>query len=276
MNRASAKATSASGAMKRAGLRPAIGVDDTRRIRADPRRGGCSGERPGLLAQALRLGARGVARARPPAASWALAIERDALTSPPARPGCERGRQAGDAAALGADAGEQERGVRHQLAHAREVLRGGRAGDRADRGEAGLGSRPRRPPRRAPASRSHSGPPAASSRSNRSAAPGLEVRTSTKAPAPAACAASTNGASASRPSSGLSVTASAPRPGAGAERRVEPGEDGLGVGARAGVDVAALGVGDHEQALGAGVADGRPPARASRGSRGARSRRAAA
>ena len=53
------------------------------------------------------------------------------------------------------------------------------------------------------------------------------------------------------------MTASAPRPGARAVRRVDPAEDRLRVGARAAGDVAALGVGDHQQALRAGVGDGR-------------------
>ena len=123
MNSASAKATSASGARKRAGLRPAIAIDDTRGVRADPARArGAQPSAQASLAEPLGLGARGLggrAAARPRARS---AIERDALTRPPARPGAKAGASVRDAAALRADAGQQERRVRHQLAHAREVL----------------------------------------------------------------------------------------------------------------------------------------------------------
>ena len=50
-----------------------------------------SAERPGLARAAARPRRARRRRARPPPASWALAIERDALTSPPARPGANAG-----------------------------------------------------------------------------------------------------------------------------------------------------------------------------------------
>ena len=93
-------------------------------------------------------------------------------------------------------------------------------------------------------------------RSWTSAAPGFEVRTRTNSPAPLARAAATNGASESRPSSGLTVTASAREAVDLAERRRRAAEERLGVGGGGDVDVAALGVGEHEQARVAGVRDG--------------------
>ena len=184
----------------------------------------------------------------PPLLSWAFTIEREAAISPAGGVGREGRREVVDGAALGAHAGQQEDRVRHQLAQA---ARAGRAGSRrSPRRRATARTRPRR---RAPssstirASRSCSGAPSGS-RSWRSAAPGLEVRTSTKQPAPAAAAASTSGSSASRPSSGLAVKASAPRPGDRAERRRRRADERLRVGRGGDRHVAALAVGDHEQA----------------------------
>ena len=105
------------------------------------------------------------------------------------------------------------------------------------------------------ARRSCSGSPGAG-RSWRSAAPGLLVRTRAKTPAPAAAAASTSGSSASPPSSGLAVKASAPSPGTGAPGRRRLADQRLGVGGGGDRHVAALAVGDHQQAgLGRGLAD---------------------
>ena len=89
-------------------------------------------QRPRRLAQALGLARARRAAGAPPCARGRAAIEREALTSPPARPGGERRREVLDAAALRADARQQERRARHELAHARDVLGRGRADDGAD------------------------------------------------------------------------------------------------------------------------------------------------
>ena len=81
-----------------------------------------------------------------------------------------------------------------------------------------------------------------------SAAPGLEVLTSTKIPAPAPAATASSGSSESAPSSGLSgrrIGAEARDLAPGSRRRAE---EGVGVGGGADGDVAALAVGDDEQA----------------------------
>ena len=75
-----AKAISAMGARNRAGLRRAIGP-------------AILSEAPGLLAQALGLGAGGFGR-RAARLRCALAIEREAVTRPPARPGANAGASA--------------------------------------------------------------------------------------------------------------------------------------------------------------------------------------
>ena len=98
--------------------------------------------------------------------------------------------------------------------------------------------------------------PPASARSSTSAAPGLEVRTSTNTPAPAARAPSTSGCSESTPSSGLAVNASAPQALDLAERRRRRPDERLRVGRGGDRDVAALAVGEHEQAALARVGDG--------------------
>ncbi len=71
---------------------------------------------------------------------------REALTSPPARPGANAGRERLDVAALRAHPREQERRARHELAHAREVLGDSRAGDGADVGQARLAQAARAEP----------------------------------------------------------------------------------------------------------------------------------
>ena len=132
MNRASAKATSASGARKRAGLRPAIGTDDTRRFGRNRRR---QASAHAGFAQALRLGPRGVRRG---GAGGLVRVRDRARRADQAggAAGRERRREVGDGPALRADARQEERRVRHQLAHAGEVLRHGRAGHGADLGRA--------------------------------------------------------------------------------------------------------------------------------------------
>ena len=85
--------------------------------------------------------------------------------------------------------------------------------------------------------------------------PGSRCGRARSTPAPAVAAASSSGSSASRPSSGLAVKASAPRPAHRAERARRLADQRLRVGARRDRHVAALAVGDHEQAV---VARARP------------------
>ena len=247
MKRATAKATSASGARNRAGLRWAIGAMIAA---AQAARVGLQGERPGRGAQPLGLGARrprrgfagllvGVRdRARGgDEAAGAAGRERRRRASRRRRPGRRR-RAAGTACAASARA-------------CGEVLGRGGAGDGADVGESG-GARLGRARRRA-RERSHSGSPPPSARSIRSAAPGFEVRTSTNTPAPARAALDQR-LERVAPRSGLAVSASTPRPGT-AERRRRAAGQRLRVGGRRHRDVAALAVGEHEQAGGARVRD---------------------
>ncbi len=149
--------------------------------------------------------------------------------------------------------------------------------------------RPRRPSRSGPrvageplgeavdsaASRSCSGRSGAG-RSWTSAAPGLLVRTSAKTPAPAAAAASTQRlerVDAEQRVGGEGVGAEA---GNRAPRSRRLADQRLPVGGGGDRDVAALAVGDHQQAGLAGRRAGARPAPPSPGRRGARSRRAGA
>ena len=127
------------------------------RVRAAPaprssgRRGGR--ERPGGRPQALapRRARRPRGRPAPPAASsWARTMDRDAVTRPPARPGREGRGEVLHAAALRADAGQQEGGARHQLA---QRGRGARARSRRRRRRRRTAARRRRPARPAPPTR---------------------------------------------------------------------------------------------------------------------------
>ena len=201
------------------------------------------------------------------AGSAAPATLREAVTSADARAG-EGRAEIVDGAALRADAGQQQDRTRHQLAQAGEEARLGRADDGARAAQlAGPGEpvgESRRPWR---AIRSCRGTPSAS-RSSRSAAPAFEVRTRTKTPAPAAAARSTNGSSESAPSSGFTVAASAPRPRDRAPRGLGGAEERVAVGGGADRHVAALAVGDHQQARVAGrlgdLLQRRPAGRAER------------
>ena len=85
-------------------------------------------------------------------------------------------------------------------------------------------------------------PPVREGASWMSPAPAFDVRTSRKMPAPCRRQAARNGSIESRPRNGLTVSASA---SGGAPARLE---EGGGVRACGGADVAALAVGDHEQA----------------------------
>ena len=85
------KATSASGARKRAGLRPAIGTMIAA-AQATDLTAQASAQR--LLAQPLGLGAGRVGGRLRRSATCASAIEREALTRPPARPGAKAGASA--------------------------------------------------------------------------------------------------------------------------------------------------------------------------------------
>ena len=155
--------------------------------------------------------------------------------------------------------------MRHQRAQAGDALGDGGADDGAEgrEPERSTRRRPTRPP--CAATSSCQRPPSASGRSWSSAAPGLEVRTRAKRPRPPAVGRLEEG-----------------RDSVAAERRVDRervdrrAQEGLGVGAAGDVDVAALGVGDHEQA-GVGA---RPRRRArrppTRRCRSARRRRAGA
>ena len=126
--------------------------------------------------------ARAASRGLPPPACLVRARDRARGADEAAgAAGGERGREILDAPALRADARQQERRARHELARAREMRGLGRADDGADLREAV--ARARRAARRSRASRSQTRPPPASSRSSRSAAPGFDVRTSTKMPA---------------------------------------------------------------------------------------------
>ena len=200
-------AASASGARNRAGFRPAIAGDDS---------GATGGFRPVAQACSRRrsASARAASAGSPPCCSWAPAIEREAVTRPAARPGANAGASERDVAALGADAGQQERRARHQLAHPAQVLGGGGAGDRADVGEAvAVGTA------EAGDERGHVLPQRAAGGQRRGRTgrprPGWRCARARTRRRRAARAPSTSGASASRPSSGLAVTASAPRPATG-------------------------------------------------------------
>ena len=158
-----------------------------------------------------------------------------------------------------------------------------RAGPRLGRGDhgahVGQAADPHRP---APSSSTSAGQPVAQRQSCRRARPGSRRRPGWRCAPARTCRRPRHGpprrcgSSESRPSSGLTVTASAPSPstspqgvGGGAEQR-------LGVGGCGVRDVAALAVGEHQQARLA--RRGRPPRRAPaiRARRGARSRPAEA
>ena len=235
------------------------------------------GECPGQLAQTRRLAPGGTApdrrlghgaprrcRVRPTRDRRPGPARTPAARSRPGRPG-RRPPGAGRSRAASA------------RASARAVGRG-RANDRADVGEAALadpvGARARRRSARAA---SLTVPPAASSRSCTSAAPGFEVADQHEQPgAGLARSVHERRSSESAPSRGLAVIASAPRPGTGpkagsASHRGTPARR-----PRADVDIAALAVGDHEQTRVAGQRDDLLRARPSPVLRAARSRRAAA
>ena len=193
-------------------------------------------------------------------------------------PGGERRRKLLHAPALRADAGQQERGVRHQLARASEMLGLGRAETAPTSlspASPDAGGAPAA--RRAAATRSHTRPPPSSARSSTSAAPGLDVRTSTSTPAPLV---------ARRRHERLDRVAAhqrvdgqrGRRPGPRAHRTVSAGRraERARVGAGGDVDVAALAVGDHEQPGAASRARQRRRGRSARRARAPRSGRAGA
>ena len=122
---AKTKATSAIGARNRAGLRR-----HPEQVYPSPH--ACSRRRS--------ASSRAASGGDAPAFWCALAIEREAVTSPPARPGAKAGRERRDVAALGADARAARTAWRHQLSQAREVLRLRRPRDGADVAEAGTAS----------------------------------------------------------------------------------------------------------------------------------------
>ena len=149
MNRASAKTTSASGARKRAGLRPAIAIDDTRGSGRMPPRPGAARHRTRVGLSRAPRPPRAAARPRrarpppaaPPAVSCAFAIERDALTRPAARPGANAGARSAIEPPCAPIPGSRNGACGISSRMRAQVLRGGRAGDRADLGEAGLRTR---------------------------------------------------------------------------------------------------------------------------------------
>ena len=240
----------------RRGIRP-----DGRSRRSGPRL--VPRERPKLLCRRLRCKRPGHRRGR-------RARSRSSARPPPGpRPGAARTRAPSvrrRSPPWAPTPGQQEDRARHQLAHARQALGAG-------------GARPPRPTSDSPqsptwpaptastssASRSCSGAPPAS-RSWRSAAPGFEVFTSRKQPAPARRGrldqrlervAAQQGVGGERV--GAEAGHLAERPGRGAHQR-------LGVGGGGDRHVAALAVGQHQQAvLARRVARGgqrRPPGRA--------------
>ena len=181
------------------------------------------------------------------AGSSAPAIERDAVRSPRRARRRTPGPALG-APSLGAHAGQQEDGVRHQLAQPLDVLRLGRADDRAE---------PESPALAAPAGGAERrdelgealverGAVRAAGRADRRRQ-GWTCGPERTIPAPAAPAASTRGSSASPPSSPLTVD------GVGAEA-LDVAPRGRGRRRRAPAHrrrrdrhVAALAVGDHQQ-----------------------------
>ena len=187
--------------------------------------------------------------------SPASAIERDAVTSPPARPGREGRREVLDAAALGADARQQERRARHQLAHAREVLGRGGADHRADVGE------PARPPPSSSTSRarrSHSGRRRPAARSCDVGGAGVGGADEHEHPGPGGARGldqRLERVAAEQRVDGQRVGARGRRRAEGRRRRAD---QRLRVGGGGDGDVAALAVGDDEQAGGAGVRDTSP------------------
>ena len=206
------------------------------------------GERPGRGAQALGLAARGGGGR----AAGRLVRGRDRARGghqAGGGVGGERGREVLDAAALGADPGQQEDRPRHELAHARDVLGRGGADDGADVVQAGrlrrrLRRARRRPPRRAPTAARR--PRARGPRRRRRR--GWTCGRARTSPRAAARAASTSTSSVSTPRYGLAVNASTPQAGDVAERRRRGADQRLAVGRRRHGDVAALAVGEDEQA----------------------------
>ena len=233
-------------------------------MRRQEARGAATGHRadhsaasaPQASAQPARAAARPrrgrLGRARRRRASCGVGDRARGGDEPAGAAGRERGRERRDVAALGADAGQQERRARHQLAQAREVLGLGRAGDGADVGEParpgvaelgderarGAPTAARRRRARGRARRRRRGWTCARARTRRRRARGPPA---------------ISGSSASRPSSGLAVKASAPRPATG-ERRRRRADQRLRVGGGGDRDVAALAVGEHEQARARGRA----------------------
>ena len=172
MNERDDEATSASGASKRAGLRPAIEA-----MIAPP--GGLLRRAPGRA----RAGARPRRGRRRRGRRRAARARRDRARrghQPAGAARCERGREARDSPPCAPTPGSRN-GV---AASARACARGARERSRRRPRRRRRAARPGSPSSATMrASRSHSGR-RASSRSCRSAAPGFEVRTSTKTPAP--------------------------------------------------------------------------------------------
>ena len=174
--------------------------------------------------------------------------ERDAATSPLARPGGERRREVSGATALGADAGKEEDGAREQLPRLGHLARIGRTDDGADGREAGPADEVVAPvvdeprnvlPQQRPVGETHVLDVAAA-----------RVRGLDEAEEPGSAAPA-------RREERLERVAAEVRVGGDrvGERRltVTRLDEGGRVGARGRADVPALGVGDHEQAGGAGV-----------------------
>ncbi len=209
----------------------------------------------------------------PPRSACALTIEREAVTRPAAGCGSKAAARSSTRPPWAPTPGSRKtaRGISSRRRPSSSGWVAPVTAPTSDRPQSPVSSAPSSSASRA--SRSCSG---GSPSSWSSAAPGLEVRTSTKQPAPAAAAASISGSSESRPSSGLAVKASAPRPATGPNGPSVSPHQRLRVRACGDRHVAALAVGEHEQAVVARDRDGaleRLPARARRG---ARSRRAGA
>ena len=162
--------------------------------------------------------------------------------------GRERRREVLHPPALRPDAGQQED---RRAASARAAGRAGPA--RWRRSRRPTNDRPQSPWPLAPSSSTMRAEPLVqrAARPRPAARPRRDWRCgrARSSPAPASRAASISGSRASRPSSGLAVKASAPSPGTGPNGPGRLAHQRLGVGGGRDRHVAALAVGDHEQAV---------------------------
>ena len=226
---------------------------------------------PPRAAAAAARGRRRASRAR-------ATMPREAVTRPPAGPGANAAARSSTRPPWAPTPGSRKTARGISVPQTLEPLGRGRADDRADVGEAARADRrPRPSSATSRASRSLTDPPSCERQLLDVGGAGVGgAHEHEQAAAGRARAAASSGRSESSPSSGLTVSASAPSPGTGPNGVGVVAEERLRVGRGGDVDVAALGVGDDQQAALLRARDHLARAPPSPGPRGARSRRAGA